>query len=480
MKYFDQKWFLLLVGGLFVGFTGMNWNMPIFVWVAMVPFLRFIRLGYSVWTLFFAMTLFQTFSTMRIVSEPFHIMIAVLSGIQSGIVFTLLLWVWNQLRIKFSKQLSPILSFSILFMVTEWIGGSFSELGVWGMFANSQINNLILIQSASLFGATGISFLIYFVNGSIEQTLFDLFSNTKISKSSFRYLSLSCFLLVGLYFYGTIRLTIPLEGKSIKVGTVTSKMEIQAMWMDPLQNQKNTEIVLRRTKQAAEEGAKVVVWNEGAVLIHRKEEDPFLKRVSSLALENEIEIIAAYIIPLKENEFFMENQLRWVGKDGTFRQIYFKQFIPPGEPISHIPSEIKALDLGWGKVSVAICYDFDNLKLTKKHGELGAGISLIPASDWKGINPFHTEMAVLRGIENGSSIVRSTRGGLSGIYDAYGRAKGTLDYFEENDGVLVASVPTNQTSTLYNRFGNWMVGLGFLYFLLRGLFIVVHVLKEKN
>ncbi|EMJ90235.1 nitrilase-related carbon-nitrogen hydrolase [Leptospira meyeri] len=480
MKYFDQKWFLLLVGGLFVGFTGMNWNMPIFVWVAMVPFLRFIRLGYSVWTLFFAMTLFQTLSTMRIVSEPFHIMIAVLSGIQSGIVFTLLLWVWNQLRIKFSKQLSPILSFSILFMVTEWIGGSFSELGVWGMFANSQINNLILIQSASLFGATGISFLIYFVNGSIEQTLFDFLSNSKISKTSFRYLCLSCFLLVGLYFYGTIRLTIPLEGKSIKVGTVTSKIEIQTMWMDPLQNQKNTEIVLSRTKQAAEEGAKVVVWNEGAVLIHRKEENSFLKRVSSLALENEIEIIAAYIIPLKENEFFMENQLRWVGKDGTFRQIYFKQFIPPGEPISHIPSEIQALDLGWGKVSVAICYDFDNLKLTKKHGELGAGISLIPASDWKGINPFHTEMAVLRGIENGSSIVRSTRGGLSGIYDAYGRAKGTLDYFEENDGVLVVSVPTTQTSTVYNRFGNWMVGLGSLYFLLCGLFIVVHVLKDKN
>lgn len=451
-----------------------------FCWVAMVPFLRFIRLGYSVWTLFFAMTLFQTLSTMRIVSEPFHIMIAVLSGIQSGIVFTLLLWVWNQLRIKFSKQLSPILSFSILFMVTEWIGGSFSELGVWGMFANSQINNLILIQSASLFGATGISFLIYFVNGSIEQTLFDFLSNSKISKTSFRYLCLSCFLLVGLYFYGTIRLTIPLEGKSIKVGTVTSKIEIQTMWMDPLQNQKNTEIVLSRTKQAAEEGAKVVVWNEGAVLIHRKEENSFLKRVSSLALEKEIEIIAAYIIPLKENEFFMENQLRWVGKDGTFRQIYFKQFIPPGEPISHIPSEIQALDLGWGKVSVAICYDFDNLKLTKKHGELGAGISLIPASDWKGINPFHTEMAVLRGIENGSSIVRSTRGGLSGIYDAYGRAKGTLDYFEENDGVLVASVPITQTSTIYNRFGNWMVGLGSLYFLLCGLFIVVHVLKDKN
>ncbi|TGM74092.1 acyltransferase [Leptospira mtsangambouensis] len=480
MKYFDQKWFLLLVGGLLIGFTGMNWNIPIFVWVAMVPFLRYMRLGYSVWTLFFVMTLFQTLSTMRIVSEPFHIMIAVLSGIQSGIVFTLLLWIWNQLRVKFSNQLSSILNFSFLFMITEWIGGSFSELGVWGMFANSQINNLILIQSASLFGATGISFLIYFVNGSIEQTLSDFLSTKKISKSSFLFLFTSCFLLIGLYFYGTFRLTIPIEGKSIKVGTVTSKMEIQTMWSDPLQNQKNTEIVLNRTKQAADEGAEVVVWNEGAILVNRKDEDSFLKRVSSLALENKIEIIAAYIIPLKENEFFMENQLHWVGKDGTFRQIYFKQFIPPGEAISHIPSEIKALDLGWGKVSVAICYDFDNLKLTKKHGELGTGISLIPASDWKGINPFHTEMAALRGIENGSSIVRSTRGGLSGIYDAYGRAKGTLDYFEENDGVLVASVPTIQTSTVYNLFGNWMVGIGSFYFLLGSIFIVVHVLKNKN
>ncbi|WP_243401409.1 hypothetical protein [Leptospira harrisiae] len=215
-------------------------------------------------------------------------------------------------------------------------------------------------------------------------------------------------------------------------------------------------------------------------MVHRKGEDSFLKKISSLALEKEIEIIAAYIVPLKENEFFMENKLYWIGKDGAVRQVYFKQFIPPGEPISHVTSEIKTIDVGWGNATVAICYDFDNLKLTKKHAELGTGISLISASDWKGIHPFHTEMAVLRGIENGSSIVRSTRGGLSGIYDSYGRAKGTLDYFEENDGVLVSSVPTNQIPTLYRLLGNWMVGIGCLYFLISGLFIVVHVLMDKT
>ncbi|TGM61426.1 nitrilase-related carbon-nitrogen hydrolase [Leptospira vanthielii] len=480
MKYLDQKWFLLSLGGIFLGFTGMNWNIPIFAWITLVPFLRYIRLGYSIRTLLIALILIQTASTMRIVSEPFHIWIAILSGVQGGIVFTLLLWIWNQLKIKFSKQISPIFSFTFLFTIVEWVGGYSSELGVWGMFANSQINNLILIQSASLFGATGISFLIYLVNASIDQSLSEYISESKISKSSQYSLFTCSLLLVGLSFYGTVRLTLPIEGRSIKVGTVTSKMEIQTIWLDPIQNQKNTDLVFDRTEQAAEEGAKVVVWNEGAVMIHRKDEDSFLKKVSALAKGKEIEIIAAYIVPIKEKEFFMDNKLHWIGKDGSTRQIYFKQFIPPGEPVSHNPSEIRVITTEWGKMSVAICYDFDSLQLTKTHSDLGTGITFIPASDWKGINPFHTEMAVLRGIENGTSIVRSTRGALSGVYDAYGRAKGTLDYYEENDGVLVASVTATAIPTLYSKLGNWIIGIGLIYFIVCGLSIFVYVLKNRN
>ncbi|TGK49284.1 acyltransferase [Leptospira kanakyensis] len=480
MNYLNQKWFLLSIGGVFIGFTGMNWNIPIFVWIAMVPFLRYIRLGHSVWTLLFSLIVIQFFSTMRIVSDPFHLWIAIISGIQGGIIFTILLWIWNWLRIQFPSQISSILCFAFLFTIVEWIGGYSSGLGVWGMFANSQLNNLILLQSASLFGATGISFIIYLVSGSIEESLSDFISNSKLSKNS-AYFLFACFLfIVGIYFYGAIRLTVPIEGKSIKVGTVTSKMEIQNIWNDPIQNQLNTELVLSRTKQAADEGAKVVIWNEGAVIVSRNEEESFLEKISHLAKNKQIEIIAAYVIPIKEKEFFLDNQFRWIGKDGSTRQIYFKQFIPPGEPVSIISSEIKVIDVDGIKMSAAICYDFDSLKLTQKHAELGTAISFIAASDWKGINPFHTEMAALRGIENGTAIVRSTRGALSGIYDAYGRTKGALDYYEENDGVLVASVPIVPVFTLYRQIGNWVVGLGILYFLFSGILILVFVLKSRN
>lgn len=479
MNNFNNKWILLLLGGILLGFTGMKWNIPIFAWLCLVPFLRYIRLGHSFWYLLFSLIGIQVLSTMRIVSEPFHLSIALLSGLQGGIVFSVLLIVWDYLRKKFQNRFLSIFSFAFLFTIMEWVGGYSSEFGVWGMMANSQINDRILIQSASIFGATGISFLIYWFNALVEEIIFEFETNGFIAKVTWSNVFLFIVIYISLLFYGTFRLTQTLVGKTIKIGTVTSQKEIQNYWNQPLLNQENTNLVIERTKQGAREGAKIIVWNEGGVLVHKSEEAIFLESILKLAKEYEIEIIAAYIVPLKNEEFFMENKIHWIGMDGSTRQIYHKQFIPPGEPISNIPSDIKVIETEWGPMSIAICYDFDSLKLSQRHANLGTGITLIAASDWKGIDPFHTEMAVLRGIENGTSIVRSTRGALSGIFDAYGRARGTLEYYESMDGVLVASVPTTPIVTIYRKYGNWIVGLGVVYFILLGIYRALFRLNFK-
>lgn len=479
MRYLSNHWILLCLGGLFVCFTGMKWNVPIFSWILFIPFLRYVRLGHSFKILLPSLILFHTISTLRIVSEPFHVWIAIFSGIQAGLLFSFILWIWNFIRIRYSKIVSPILFFSLLCCSFEWIGGYFSDLGVWGMLANSQIGNLILMQSASLFGATGISFIIYLINVSLEKVLSEIFGEEILKKESYLYLFFSFSLLVVLYFYGTFRLSRPIPGEQIKVATITTKFPISAIFKDTKINSQNTEVTLEKTKLAAKEGAKVVVWNEGAVLIAKEKETYFLDLISSMAKEYDIEIIAAYIIQLKEKEFFFDNKLVWIASNGTIRQTYFKQFLVPGEPVSKQKSEIKALETQYGKMSAAICYDFDSLWVTGIHSKEGAGITFIPASDWSGINPFHTEMAVLRGIENGSSIVRSARDGLSGIYDAYGRAKGTLDSFESNDGVLVSSVPVTKLDTLYTQFGNWFIGFVFLYLSISMVRIFYFVIKNS-
>ncbi|TGM70777.1 acyltransferase [Leptospira levettii] len=479
MNLLSNQWFLLLVSGIFLGFTGMNWNISIFAWFAFVPLLRYVRLGFSFKLLFLSLILIQIFSTMRIVSEPFHVWIAIISGIQAGIVFSLLLWIWNLIRKQYGMIVSHILFFSFTCTILEWIGAYHSDLGVWGMLANSQLGNLVLLQSASLFGATGVSFVLYLFNGTFEQMLSELFDQKQISRSTRLYISFTLIFVVSLYFYGTFRLSLPITGKQIKVATITTKMDIQSLWKNPVENNKNTELTIEKTKIAAKEGAKIVVWNEGAVLVSKEKESDLLNSLVSMAKEEKIELVAAYIIQIKDNEFFFDNKLVWLSNQGQLRQTYHKQFIVPFEPVSKIHSEIQSIETEFGKMSVAICYDFDSLKVSDVHSESGSGITLIPASDWKGINPFHTEMATIRGIENGSSIVRSARSGLSGIFDAYGRAKGTLDYFEENDGILVSSVSTSKINTLYSQFGNWIVGIGLFHFVFSGFQILRIVRKNR-
>lgn len=479
MNLILNQWFLLTIGGIFVGFTGMKWNIPIFGWFVFIPFLRYIRLGYSFKILITSLILFQIVSTFRIVSEPFHIWIAFLSGIQAGIVFSILLWIWNFIRNRYKNNISPILFFAFTCTILEWIGAYHSDLGVWGMLANSQIGNLVFLQSASLFGATGISFVIYLFNVSFEQLISEQIDQKQISKSTTYYFSFTIILIILLYFYGSIRLSLPIPGKQIKVATITSKMDIQTIWKNPIEKNINTQLTIEKTKVAAKQGANVVVWNEGAILISRENELEFLNSLVSIAKEENIELVAAYIIQHNKNEFYFDNKLVWFSNEGQIRQTYYKQFIVPFEPISKIHSEIKSIETNFGKMSVAICYDFDSLHVTEIHAQSGSNITLIPASDWNGINPFHTEMATIRGIENGSSIVRSTRNGLSGIYDAFGRAKGTLDYFEENDGILISSVSPLKIKTVYSQYGNWVVGIGIFYLVFSLSQILQFVLKNR-
>jgi apolipoprotein N-acyltransferase len=65
-------------------------------------------------------------------------------------------------------------------------------------------------------------------------------------------------------------------------------------------------------------------------------------------------------------------------------------------------------------MSGALCYDYDFPALAAQHGSLGVDLVALPSSDWRGIDPIHTQMAAVRAIEQGVSIVRSTV--LSTVY----------------------------------------------------------------
>ena len=113
------------------------------------------------------------------------------------------------------------------------------------------------------------------------------------------------------------------------------------------------------------------------------------------------------------------------------------------------------IDTPLGRVSIAICYDMDFPQLIRQAGLAGADIILVPGYDPPGSDPIHTHMALVRGIENGMSVVRQVDRGLSAAADPYGRILATMNHSTSpSERVMVAQVPGRGVATFYASRGN--------------------------
>jgi len=56
---------------------------------------------------------------------------------------------------------------------------------------------------------------------------------------------------------------------------------------------------------------------------------------------------------------------------------------------------------------------------------------------------------MVRAIEGGYSLLRPARGSTSFAFDAYGNTRASMAYFENNDHIMMASLPTKRVWTLY-------------------------------
>jgi hypothetical protein len=143
--------------------------------------------------------------------------------------------------------------------------------------------------------------------------------------------------------------------------------------------------------------------------------------------------------------------------DGSVLQTYWKHHPVPGEPIVVGTEPITAVDTELGRLAGALCYDYDYPSLAAEHGRLGVDLLALPSSDWRGIDPIHSEMAAVRAIEQGVAIVRSTRFGLSAGIDPHGIMRARQSSFESRERVLLFELPQRGQPTIYREIGDLFV-----------------------
>lgn len=208
-----------------------------------------------------------------------------------------------------------------------------------------------------------------------------------------------------------------------------------------------------RSERAVELGAELVVWNEAAAMLRAEHEADTIARGRELARRHGVELVMGYAVLVDEDPFSFRNEYVWIDREGELMERYAKHHPVPGEPSIRGEEPLRVHDHAYGRAAGALCYDYDFPAMALEHARLGADLVVVPSSDWRGIDPYHTEMARVRAIEGGFSVLRPVRWAASAGFDSLGRVRGWMPA-EDDSGVMVVSLPTERVDTIYSRVGD--------------------------
>jgi apolipoprotein N-acyltransferase len=140
--------------------------------------------------------------------------------------------------------------------------------------------------------------------------------------------------------------------------------------------------------------------------------------------------------------------------------VYDKHHLVPGfEDADQPGTTITVINGRFGPWGMQICKDMDFPGLSREYGRKRVGLLLVPAWDFTLDGWLHSRMAVMRGVENGFTVVRTAKQGLLTVSDDRGRILAQQDAAYVAVGTLLATATVQHDETLYSRWGDWFAWL---------------------
>lgn len=416
-----------------------------------------------------------------------------LQAIPGGLIFVFYRLIRKTQIFDRAPILRP-LAFSALWVIFEW-SSTLHWSGVpWGRLALGQIKLLPMLQSASLLGSYFVSFLILTVNGFLAYAI--VFAEKK------RLCALIAAGVLAVNFgYGVIAQNLAVRADATLCAAVLQpNIGSQEKWS-------NAELITMErceeyTRNAAEEGARLVVLPETVFPSYLDDDDYLIEYCTFLAREYDVYlIVGAFYTDENYDEY---NGLYLFSPDGEMSETVYgkRHLVPFGEyvpmrdfvslifpPLADIsmlsgdlaPGKDSALfETEWGRVGSLICFDSIYEQLNLESVRDGADLMVISSNDsWffdSAAVYQHQAQAQLRAIESGRYILRSANTGISTIISPKGELLAQIDPLVE--GYAVGNVGMISQNTLYTVVGNLFVYLSIAF--CAGLFGVGLVLKKRE
>ena len=494
------KWLILPVGGVLFALTVIFPQIGAFEWIALIPALwviltltadptvkyrRLYGLGLCFFWPFYAVN-FHWFLYMYPLdfAGMSHAASAVVVGfaclglslfqaLGAALLFPLMGVATRGKWLSKYTLLHPIL-FACLWTVLEWWQAHSGWSGVpWARLAIGQAETVLHLQSAAIFGSYFITFLIVAVNGILAYLF--LHPQKRILCGT-----LAAALCFGNLCFGAIRIaTVKDEGTTIQAAAIQGNKGSLENWslgsMDEVM-----EVYGSLSREAAEEGADLIVWPETCIPANIDRQGWVYDYVTGLSRECGVPILCGLFTRVAEGSEADYNSIVVALPDGTVHDtVYNKRnpvpfgefvpfrhlvmtLVPPLAEINTLAEDIPAgedsvvFDLAVGQVGSLIC--FDSIYERNALDSISNGAQLLAVStndswftDSRGVWMHHAQ-SQLRAIETGRYVVRSANTGVSSIINDRGEVLETLAPLKT--GYVMDEVTLSERATVYSTIGN--------------------------
>lgn len=477
----------LALGGLLHVFGFGLWTIPVAAWLVPLFLLRYTRRAsplagaLGMWpVILIANSLAHSGSTYVM---PHGVYFAVMALVTTLFVLPYLA---DRLIAPRLPRFFATLVFPLAWVTVETINSLVNPYGTWGSIAYTQYGNLPLMQLVSVTGIAGITFLICWFGSVVNWAWEASFNWMTIKRGVLIFAGVWSLIMLG----GGARLAFaPSDVKAIRVAAIGTPghiyttesvgQTITPIIDDPQLSaearEKNLQTFskvqdwyLDNARREARAGAKIISWPEAALFVLDKDEPAFLQRAKQLARQEQVYLLMGMGTVHPGSWPLADDKNILVDPSGEVAFTYIKARLVPGSDTQYlVPGDgsIPTADTPYGRIASVICYDMDFPDHIRQVGRAGADLLIVPTGDWRAIGPSHSTMAEFRAIENGVSMVRPARWGISSAVDPYGRTLARMDEFTVEQRVMVAQVPVRHVRTLYPYIGDlfaWLCVAGLL------------------
>ena len=365
-------------------------------------------------------------------------------------VLQVLLWMFTlgtaSRVIKTFDSAWTVLALPVIGVAADTLLAHFTPDGNWGSLGYTQADILPVAQAASAFGVGGILFLVLLVNSALALVI----HRGRSLRGAAQMIAAVSAVVVASVALGWWRLQMPVQGQPISYGIVSIDDFIKGPDTDHSRDvwrQYDAQVTV-----LAAAGARLVLLPEKIDVLSVNDAEARKAHLAKLAAANRVWLVAGLGV---DNGKQRRNEAWWFAPDGRLVTNYLKHFLAPPEREFLSGNEYPLHAIDGVNHAVAICKDMHFASLGRGFGARDAAVMLVPAWDWHDDAWMAANMTKLRGVENGYTVVRASRGGLLSVSDAYGRMLSVAESASFPGTSLFASVKIGpRISTLYTRIGD--------------------------